>query len=231
MLAGSLFALVDETEVVDDEAVLAVLSVGVLESSDCCCIYINIPMIMLERLTVVLPTRPPSLAGVKVVDWLELELELAELVDEAEVGSSRDRRLISSGFVLLDEPIPAMDMVGSPFLCTRPSGRAIQQKHSSCQNQPKETAECGVIQLSLVQLGDKGGICCRTGHKLPVQTCPVSMTTGSKRPDFLTMRVSAWYRLLQLPLGRRRVHEFGDFSGLRQLHEGVVSGLRQSVRR
>ncbi len=116
LLDGSLAALVDETDVVDDEAVLAVLSADVLEASDCCCNCINIPRIMLERLAVVLPVRPPSAAAVVSVDWLELELELAELVDEAEVESSRDKRLASSWDAFpLDEPIPAMDMIGVSF--------------------------------------------------------------------------------------------------------------------
>jgi hypothetical protein len=123
-LNGSLLEVVEEAEaeaeVVDDVAELVDEAVDEAETSDCCCTCINTPRIILERLAVLLPVRPPSVAAVVLevllVDWVELEL--VELVDDVEVDSSRERRLDSIWDAFpLDEPIPAMDMMGSPFDC------------------------------------------------------------------------------------------------------------------
>lgn len=153
-LLSGLFPLpVAETEVVDEveEAVVLAVEADELLVSDCCCICISTPRIMLDRLGVVLPVRPPSLAA--VVDWVELEDELAELAVEleleVEVDSSRDSRLASIWDALPDEPIPAMDMVvllltGPPAIC----GWAFCQKQAMCQDSLPKTAESGVTQLS-----------------------------------------------------------------------------------
>ena len=103
----------DEADVTEGvEEVLA--DDDVADASDCCCICINMPRIILDRLGLLVPVRPPSLAAVVSVDVLEVELETAELVDDAEVASRRDRRLASiwDAFPLV-EPIPAMDIMFS----------------------------------------------------------------------------------------------------------------------
>jgi hypothetical protein len=66
LLNGSLFEEAEDTEAVDEVAELVVEAVEAVDedASDCCCICINTPMIMLERLAVVLPVRPPSVAAV-----------------------------------------------------------------------------------------------------------------------------------------------------------------------
>lgn len=173
-LKGSLFEVVEETEVVDEVAELAVEAVDDEEASDCCCICINTPRIMLERLAVLLPVRLPSVAAVVLevllADWLELEV--VELVEDAEVDSSRDRRLASIWDAFpLDEPIPAMDMVVL-LLTGSAIGRAIQQEQVTCQYGPGKKAECGVTQLSRLHSGDKYCICCRARNILPVHFFP-----------------------------------------------------------
>lgn len=111
---------VAETEVVEEVEAVVLAVVVAVEAVvlDCCCICISVPRIILDRLGLEGPVRPPSVAA---VDWVALELELVDDVVEdeveAEVASSRDNKLASiwEVFPVLLEPIPAMDMVGSPF--------------------------------------------------------------------------------------------------------------------
>jgi hypothetical protein len=101
----------DVAEVVElVDVALEVLEV--LEVADCCCNPISTPRIILERLALVLPVRPPSVAVVSVVlDVAEVEL-VAEVLDVVSSFVSRLARIWDSPDPL--EPIPAMDMVVSP---------------------------------------------------------------------------------------------------------------------
>jgi hypothetical protein len=164
LLKGSLFEETEETEAVDEVAELELAVEAVDEdASDCCCICINTPMIILERLAVLLPVRLPSVAAavleVLLVDWLELDV--VELLEDAEVDSSRDKRLASIWDAFpLDEPIPAIDMVVL-LLTGSAIGRAIQQEQAACQNGARKMAVGGVTQLSGVQSRYMCGSCCR----------------------------------------------------------------------
>ena len=108
----------DPVEDVEDVAEVAEVvelvdvALVVLEVADCCCIPISTPRIILERLGLVLPVRPPSVAVVSVVlDVAEVEL-VADVLDVVSSFVSRLARIWDSPDPL--ELIPAMDMVFSP---------------------------------------------------------------------------------------------------------------------
>jgi hypothetical protein len=80
---------VEDEDVVDVEDAVD----AVVESSLDCCICIKAPRIMLERLGLVLPVRPPSVAVVAVSVWVEVEESVD--VDLLDVVSSLESRLDS----------------------------------------------------------------------------------------------------------------------------------------
>ncbi len=115
----------DVVELVDEELLLSV----VLEVVDCCCNPISTPRIMLERLGVVLPVRPPSVAVVAVVlDVVEVEL-VVDVLDVVSSFVSRLARIWDSPDPL--ELMPAMDMVKSPLTaaCDVRSGTLSKALH------------------------------------------------------------------------------------------------------
>ncbi|GAA0562059.1 hypothetical protein GCM10008942_08120 [Rhizomicrobium electricum] len=120
----------DVADVVSSLSVVA----DVDEVDDCCCICISTPRIMLERLGVVLPVRPPSVAAVAVVLVVLVVSDVEFVVFD--VVSSFVSRLDRIWDRLPDpcEPMPAMDMVIASFdSVSRRTGAVGHQKHSMCQ--------------------------------------------------------------------------------------------------
>jgi hypothetical protein len=94
------------------------LSVADVDEVDCC-ICISTPRIMLERLGLVLPVSPPSVAVVVVFVLVVSDVVLVDF----DVVSSFVSRLDRIWDKLPDpcEPMPAMDMVIASFDCHLPT--------------------------------------------------------------------------------------------------------------
>jgi hypothetical protein len=91
------------------EVVSSLSVVAVDDEGDCCCICISTPRIMLERLGLVLPVSPPSVAVAVAVCVLVVSDVVLVVFDVSSFVSRLDR--IWDRLPDPCEPILAMDMV------------------------------------------------------------------------------------------------------------------------